>query len=227
MISSDRLVGILAPVLLVFVVLLLYSLSWDQPSINQPGIRLGSWVPGFFARDIHGVDVAVDLTGGLPTVLYVLSPACSWCDRNYDNIVALATMLSDRFRFLGLTDSERYDAALVESYLQEYPLPFDTLLVESSRFDLDLSVTPQTVVVRPDGEVQHVWIGALFGRRLSYAEYVFNVRLPGLSASEDDNDQGCWSDYGVTGEGNVVRVDGVLSVCRGEEWIPLSLSVPR
>lgn len=195
-------------------------------SVDRPGIRPGSVVSRFVAHEVNGVTVTVDFTDELPTLLYVFSPECAWSDRNYDNIVALATMLSSQFRFIGLADSE-YGAEVVASYLQEYPLPFDALLLDSSRAGLDLSVTPQTVVVRSGGKVQHAWNGALFGRKLSYAEYVFDVRLPGLSGpptmAVSEGERSCWSDHGETSAGGVARIEGVLSVCRAGRWVPVAV----
>ena len=189
-----------------------------------PGIRPGSTVPNLLARSITGASVAVDFDD-VPTVLYVLSPICEWCERNHANIVKLATEVSDRFRFIGIFDST-YSIDLVRGHLQDYPLPFDVLMVNSSDLGLDLSVTPQTVVVVSDGLVQHAWNGALFGRSLSYAEYVFDVRLPGLIERVDDAPVGpqqvCYSADGASSEGAVLEVEGVLSRCHLGQWVPLS-----
>ena len=216
----------LVALLLIFAVsIAFFFLDWTvgEQSFGRPGISPGSVVPGFIARDVNGVEVTVDFTGELPTLLYVLSPVCSYCDSNYDNIVALATMLSSQFRFMGLANSE-YSAKLIASYLQEYPLPFDVLLLDSSA-GLDLSVTPQTAVIGSDGRVQHAWHGALFGRKLSYAEYVFDVQLPGLRTPPPmaEGERGCTSDHGVTSAGGVARVKGTLSLCRAGQWVPITV----
>lgn len=126
---------------------------------------------------IAGEDVPVDFVGDVPCVVYVLSPVCVWCDRNHDNIVALAEGASNRFRFVGISEHSE----LLEDYLSRLPLPFDVLALDFSEFeDLDLLATPQTVLVGTDGIVVYTWLGVMYGRELAYAERVFNVRLPGL-----------------------------------------------
>lgn len=196
-----------------------------EQSVERAGIRPGSVVRDFVARDVNDIDVEVRFAGGLPTLLYVFSPVCAWCDSNHENIVALATMLSTQFRIIGLADSA-YGPDLMAGYLRTYPLPFDVLFLDPVTAGLDFSLTPQTVVVRADdGMVRHAWGGALFGRRLSHAEYVFGVRLPGLSAvpamEETELERACWSDHGVTIEGGVARVQRILSVCRAGQWVRL------
>ena len=193
----------------------------------HPGIRPGSTVPDLAAHKVDGNEVVVEFTNPTPTVLYVISPGCDWCERNHRNIVALWNAVSSQYRFIGISDSE-HDRDSLESYLQNYPLPFDVLVLDSSRAGLDLSITPQTVVVESGGIVMHSWPGALFGRALSYAEYVFGVRLPGLEDSvssvagdEPDETMLCHSDDGPFSDGAVAEVEGVLSRCRSGRWVPL------
>lgn len=37
-----------------------------------------------------------------PTVLYVFSPTCVWCEKNLENIRVLTTQKSEDFRFIGV-----------------------------------------------------------------------------------------------------------------------------
>lgn len=145
------------------------------------GIRPGDVVPRLTVRDVSGMESTVDFTGDAPSVLYVFSSTCVWCERNYDNIVALAAS-SSRFRFVGITEDDR---GVLDDHLRERPLPFEILVVKdfSNVEGLDLSLTPQMALVGVDGIVEHAWAGALFGRALGYAEHVFGVRLPGVTAS--------------------------------------------
>lgn len=203
---------------------------WRTDTVRTPvypGIRPGSTVPDLAAHEVDGNRVVVEFTNPMPTVLYVISPDCDWCKRNHGNIVALWNAVSGQYRFIGISDSE-HDRESLESYLQEYPLPFDVLVLDSSRAGLDLSITPQTVVVDFGGIVMHSWPGALFGRALSYAEYVFNVRLPGLedpvsgaAGNEADDAILCHSDDGPFSEGAVVEMEGGLSRCRAGRWLLL------
>lgn len=152
------------------------------PSLRIAGIRPGAVVPRFTARTAEeDVVVTVDLSDQPATVLYVLSPKCAWCARDYDNIVALAAAASGRFRFIGISVT----ADGLKEHLQERPLPFDVVFLDSpGTIDgLDLSVTPQTALVGPDNMVERVWIGAFDGKKQEEIENEFNVRLPGVTAA--------------------------------------------
>ena len=152
--------AVLVPLLVLAVCIAVVPGDWmvGEQSVERAGIRPRSVVRDFVAHDVNDVNVKVDFNGGLPTLLYVFSPICVWCDSNYENIVALATMLSTQFRFIGLADSA-YGAELMAGYLRAYPLPFDVLFLDPVTAGLDFSLTPQTVVVRADGVVQHAWGG--------------------------------------------------------------------
>ena len=149
----------------------------DGAAVSLGGIRPGDVMPRLSGRTaLTGKDVVISFAGDIPSVLYVLSPVCIWCDRNYENIVALAEGASGRFRFVGISEH----AELLPDYLRRHPLPFDVLALDFHDVDLDLLATPQTVSVGRDGVVVNAWLGVMYGRALAYAEHFFGVRLPGL-----------------------------------------------
>lgn len=147
-------------------------------ALASAGVRPGDVMPKLTARTIDGKDIVIDFAGDMPSVLYALSPTCRWCERNHDNIIALATAASSRYRFVGISDDNN---GLLEQYLHDYPLPFDVFVANFSGIK-GLDGTPQTVVIGPDGVVTHAFAGVLMGHMLSYAEYVFDARLPGVTA---------------------------------------------
>jgi hypothetical protein len=125
--------------------------------------------------DGHKQEIVLD--GGHWTVLYVMAPGCSWCARNLDNIRALASHAADTYRFIGISNT----AKQLDHYLASTPLPFPVEIIdlEHAPEGLNTSTTPQMALVRPDGRVAKVWIGALGGSGQAEVEQFFHVRLPG------------------------------------------------
>lgn len=115
-----------------------------------------------------------------PTVLYVLSPSCVWCERNQANIDKLAELKGNDFRFIGLS--------LVEPGLKEYlekhqfKFPTYTRLTSDAINSLGLGSTPQTIVISPEGRVLKNWRGAYIEQVQPEVEEYFQIRLPGLTA---------------------------------------------
>ncbi len=150
---------------------------------RQAGLQEGVVLPAVLAvKSIDGQATQVPLRGSVPVLLYVMSPTCGWCARNYDNIVALARheQIAGKYRLVGLSNHQ--DAALLRDHLKSYPLPFEVFIIESgddvSKFYLD--VTPQTATVGPDGIVTNAWVGAYTERLRGNIETAFGLTLPGL-----------------------------------------------
>jgi hypothetical protein len=118
-----------------------------------------------------------------PTVFYIFSPACSWCERNTQNINTIADLKGESFRFIGLSLGDDNLPGYVESHHLGFPI-YKGLTPESIQI-LRLAGTPQTIVVSPDGLVLKNWIGAFGPHVQPEVEEFFNVRLPGLAAQQN------------------------------------------
>jgi hypothetical protein len=112
-----------------------------------------------------------------PTVLYRLSPTCSWCERNRENIAKL-TERGDRFRFIGLSLSEAGLREYVEK--QQLKFPVYTRVAPEAQTALGLGPTPQTIVISPEGRVLKNWAGAYNESTRDEIEDYFQIQLPGL-----------------------------------------------
>ena len=147
---------------------------------RMAGIREGTSLPSIEALDLDGRAVSVVFASEKPTVLYVLSPTCVWCQRNEKNIIELARKSATRYRFIGLSTGG--DLKELNEYLKRSPLPFDVFFVESAQAatELELGVTPQTAVIDRNGKVEHSWQGAYDGPTAQEIEAMFGVALPGL-----------------------------------------------
>lgn len=141
-----------------------------------PGTRLAP----FTAVSVDGQPYTISFENSdKPTVFYVLSPSCIWCERNKANIAKLAELKGNDFRFIGLS--------LIEPGLREYVqghhlnFPTYTRLTPETIHSLGLGSTPQTIVVSPEGRVIKNWTGA-YERVKPEVEAYFGVQLPGLTS---------------------------------------------
>lgn len=118
-----------------------------------------------------------------PTVFYIFSPTCHWCERNIQNINALVSLKGESFRFIGLSLADDGLTEYVESHRFSFPI-YKSLTPDTIRM-LGLAGTPQTIIISPEGRVLENWVGA-FGERLEpQVEEYFKVRLPGLTAEKN------------------------------------------
>src|SRR6267142_1292365 len=84
-----------------------------------------------------------------PTVFYVLTPTCIWCERNKENLNKLAEVKGNDFRFIGLSLAE----AGLKEYVEKHHISFPvyTRLTAEAIKSLGLGGTPQTIVIWREG----------------------------------------------------------------------------
>lgn len=167
-------------------------LGWSVASLKNtlaarakpPELAEGMLVQHIVVSDLYGEQQSLSLTDtGKPTVLYVLSPACKWCERNMQNIRVLASLRGESFRFIALSlDEKNLDEYVAGNHftfpVYKRPTP-DTIR------ELGLESTPQTIIVSPDGRVAKNWVGAYGERLRPEVEAYFGVELPGLTAGDN------------------------------------------
>jgi len=142
-------------------------------------LKIGATAPTIAAKSLDGRRDEISYRGDTkPTVLYVFTPACSWCARNMDNFKQLVDKDSGQYRFVGLS--------LSEVGLGEYVAKNDLKIPVYRGFSQEtlkaykLGSTPQTIVISPEGKVLQDWLGAYIGDQKSQIEAFFQVSLPGL-----------------------------------------------
>lgn len=159
-----------------------------EKSLGSPGnsiaLSVGMTVLPLTATGLNDRQETISYAGfSMPTVLYIFSPACKWCDLNIENVKTLATLSRTSFRFIGLSLSE---AALQEYVdIHQFNFPVYKLLPDDIR-TLGLGRTPQTIVISPEGKVLRSWIGAYAGQIQREVEAYFGIPLPGLPSKELD-----------------------------------------
>lgn len=117
-----------------------------------------------------------------PTVFYVITPSCIWCERNRQNIDELTKAKGKDFRFVGLSLSAEHLKEYVERHHLNFPVY--TGLKSDAIQSLGIAGTPQTIVISPEGLVLKNWSGAYREETQREIEDYFQVRLPGLISAD-------------------------------------------
>jgi hypothetical protein len=129
--------------------------------------------------DSNGQHKRLLFSGPAPYVLYVCSPACSWCKMNAVNFRVLAKSLAGRYRILVLSPAIGKPVDMEGSF-ESYTLVNSK---DISRYRLE--VTPQTALLDPNGRVTKVWVGAYDAARQAEIESTLGITLPGLDQIGD------------------------------------------
>ncbi len=137
-------------------------------------------------KSISGQTVEVQLKGSVPTIVYHFSTACSWCERNWSNLEAVARAAEGRYKVVVVTTE-----AGVRSYAETRGLQVEVIeqLDSSAVRALNLGGTPRTIAIGADGVVTHDWSGAYSGRIARQVEDLFGVNLPGLQPIHRANEE--------------------------------------
>ena len=149
---------LLAALLLMSACLNLFQLRQLRAIRTDDGLQSGSAVPPITASTLDGRRTVIPVSGELPTMLYVFSPRCGWCDRNRAHIIRLETLLRGRYRFVGISLS----GSGLSEYLAAMPLPFPVYQNPSVEVlkAYQMGSTPQTIFLTNDGKVERAWNGA-------------------------------------------------------------------
>ena len=184
--------------------------------IAQTKIVSSRVAPVIKANTLDGKEVSISYgTDRKHTVLYVFSPSCSWCRRNWDNAKTLAKDASKTSRFFGLALNANNLQEHINSNQVNFPVYKD--LSSSAISGLELGSAPQTIVISPSGKVIKNWIGAYSGDIQREIEKFFGVKLPGVNVQSQSDPQYCayciWNGL-LNSPGAVVEVDGKKIRCK-------------
>ncbi len=146
-------------------------------------LQVGAIVPPLHGFDIKGKKLTSEY-GHDPrkTLLFVLSPDCGVCTRNWPNWQAMIKALDEesyRLVFANLTGELTADYIALYGFAK---FPVFAELDPQSKIDYTLRFTPQTVLIASDGTVAKVWTGMLNldDERRSEIEQTLDVKLPAL-----------------------------------------------
>ncbi len=135
----------------------------------------GSKAPAFEGTSLTGAKVSLDFSDKRPTLLYVFSPTCHWCEKNLENIRTIVKTRRD-LRVIGVNIGPKLDAEAAKKQ------PFDEVVQPSSRTfqAYRFSGMPATVLIEPGGRITNAWAGAYAGPVAADISKTLAVTLPGL-----------------------------------------------
>jgi peroxiredoxin len=145
---------------------------------SENRLKVGQRLPDITARDLAGRPMLLRYSDSkVPTLLYVFTPACSWCYRNLDNIRAVEGGSNGKYRLVGLSLS----AKALGAYITEHRLGFPIYTVtEDVVSTYKLGGTPQTLLISSAGTLIRNWTGAYQGPLQSEIQRELGIPLPGL-----------------------------------------------
>jgi Thioredoxin-like len=129
------------------------TLRAENSSLEEgKSLGVGAVVDQIQVSDFNNTAINITFSNqSLPTVLYLFSPQCIWCARNLNNIKALEVDLRNKYRFVGVSLSNKG----VEEYVQKNDITFPVYrgIDPHARTLLGLGGTPQTVVISTNGRI--------------------------------------------------------------------------
>ncbi len=144
----------------------------------------GDSLPSVQARRLDGSPITFryDATQR-PTLIYVFSPTCVWCQKNLRNFEDLYSKVGADYNFIGLSISEEKLEAFVADHNWEFPVLKEP--TPATVLAYRLGSTPQTILVSQDGHVLRNWSGAYIGEVKNEIEEYFGFPLPGILEISD------------------------------------------
>ncbi len=156
------------------------TLNAAVKSLEEEGqLQAGAKVPQVDGTLLNGASTTVRFDeSAAPTLLYVMRPTCSWCQRNNANLRALISGAGTKYRVVVLS----LVADGTEDYKNKYQIdaPFVTNLSEQTKQAYHLGGTPQTILVSNSGVVVKDWVGAYTGHLGQEVSGALQISFPGL-----------------------------------------------
>jgi Thioredoxin-like len=146
-------------------------------------LEAGIDLPAMKVKDLVGHDVLIGYVDSpKPTVLYIFTPSCQWCRRNFASIRSLVDQRGQQYRFIGISLANNN----LRDYVKKYDFGASAWYAdpdEDSRVRYRLFSTPTTLVISPSGKLVSVWTGAYVGQTKSEIEHFFSVQIPDAGQS--------------------------------------------
>jgi hypothetical protein len=143
--------------------------------------KVGSRLPPLKVLSLNGTAAVLSYGGAnRPRLVYLFSPTCGWCDKNWDNMHRLAAgVRSSHDVVLISIKTDGLDKYIAAHNLAQIGDIYREPSIDS-RLAYGFGTTPQTLVISAEGTVVDHWRGA-YGERLKVAiEKQFGVTLPGI-----------------------------------------------
>lgn len=155
-------------------------LSLIQGEKKEYQLILGKTVPTLTVQNAAGETKVIKFSESkIPTLIYVFSPDCIWCERNTQNINYLYQQNQSKFNFVGVSVQKSSSSANTIENNIRFPIYYNPS--DSDRIDYNFSATPSTYIISAEGKIIKFWSGAYGNETLKDIENYFEMKLPGLS----------------------------------------------
>jgi len=139
-------------------------------------LQVGASVPALTGHAVDGTPMNLNFDDvSIPTVIYVFSPQCGWCAKNFDNFRSLIAQAGNSYRLVGLAMTRQDLGTYLSREHLTLPVFADVDSAIVSAYEL--SATPTTIVVSPQRKVLRVWTGAYQDGVVQEIEAYLGVRL--------------------------------------------------
>jgi len=149
---------------------------------GESQLQPGEIVPALSLKGLDGKNIFFPYGDSeLPSIIYVISPGCSWCEKNQKNAESLAKKVSGKYRFIAIS----LESKGLEQYMKNHQISFDvyTDLPQEISSKYKFGGTPQTLIISASGKVLYNLQGAYTGDLKSQVEKIFDFSLPGIDSS--------------------------------------------
>lgn len=153
-------------------------LSERQRSLEP---QVGAVVASLSGHDLDGNGFTVDYgQDSRKTLVFVFSTKCRVCDRNWpywQGIIRSVEKGSFRLVFVNLL------SPLSADYIAKYNLARFSVIADLDPkhiVEYNLRLTPQTILINPNGVIEKVWTGVLRGERLEEVAQALHMNLGDL-----------------------------------------------
>jgi peroxiredoxin len=155
-----------------------------RPAGGSRSISLnpGKVLPPLMGMDVDGKQLAFNYKSDQrKTVLLVFSPHCPYCRANMPNWKTITQTLDAKsFRVVGVSILSEG----VKEYVDKYEFTNLPIIADpdpQNRVAYEMNLTPQTILIGPDGKVENVWTGLIQGKEREEIEQSLGVKLTASS----------------------------------------------
>lgn len=149
----------------------------DDLSFYTDSLRPGTKLPSLRVADISGASRRIEYNKiGKPTILYIFQPNCVWCKRNAQAVNWLASKTTAKYVVIGVSLHDEGLSEFIDQHRLAFPVYKTT--TNSNLEAYGLGITPETIVIAPDGSVVKSWNGAYLDGKRAEIEKFFRVSLP-------------------------------------------------
>jgi hypothetical protein len=146
---------------------------YEKNLLPQPGTTLASL--HLLSADGSKAELQFG-SNELPTVVYVMSPTCKWCERNLQMIDALVTQVHGRYRVIGISNTTKG----LQDYIHKISPPFPIYYPDPNYTNAAITtdITPRTLLFSPSGSFIQGWNRAYLNQTKSDIAMFFKISLP-------------------------------------------------